>query len=172
MIRRWPALPAGELIINAEAGQLQKQANILDTSVKTVEVGLEEFKTKVCLSKRDLQMDNRKDIPKEIEEELFQRSIQDEDEMSVLFYENTMPELSESFSRKEEEFASIEHPQHYTRGKYEVFPILQDWFPTDPLAWQVGKYLARYKHKGTPLEDLKKAEFYLKELIKNVSDTN
>jgi hypothetical protein len=30
----------------------------------------------------------------------------------------------------------------------------------------VVKYVARYKHKGQPLKDLKKAEFYLKRLIK------
>ena len=30
---------------------------------------------------------------------------------------------------------------------------------------QVIKYLSRYKHKGTPKQDLQKAEFYLKRLI-------
>jgi hypothetical protein len=29
----------------------------------------------------------------------------------------------------------------------------------------VCKYITRYKHKGTPLQDLRKAEWYLKKLI-------
>ena len=62
----------------------------------------------------------------------------------------------------------VNHPSHYTQGKYEVLPVLMDWFKEDPLAWQVAKYLSRYKHKGTPVQDLKKAEFYLKELINAV----
>lgn len=64
---------------------------------------------------------------------------------------------------------TVNHPSHYTFGNYEVLPVLQDWFPKDPLAWQVVKYMSRYKHKGTPLQDLQKAEFYLKELIKDAT---
>lgn len=60
----------------------------------------------------------------------------------------------------------VNHPSHYTYGKYEVIEVLMDWFKDDPLAWQVGKYLARYKRKGNPLQDLKKARFYLEALIK------
>jgi len=96
-----------------------------------------------------------------MDEDMLQRSIQDEDEMPTIYLSKdpSIPALH----------SQVEHPKHYTFGHYEVFPILQDWFPTDPLAWQVGKCLARYKHKGNPLGDLKKAEFYLKELIKNVA---
>jgi hypothetical protein len=36
-----------------------------------------------------------------------------------------------------------------------------DWFPTDPLLWQVGKYIMRAGHKGPALEDLEKASWYL-----------
>lgn len=57
------------------------------------------------------------------------------------------------------------HPPHYTFGKYEVIDVLMDWFPTDPLLWQVGKYISRATHKGHELEDLKKARFYLEKRI-------
>lgn len=70
---------------------------------------------------------------------------------------------------EEQEQNLVNHPSHYTFGHYEVLPVLQDWFPKDPLAWQVVKYISRYKHKGTPLQDLMKAEFYLRELIKNAT---
>jgi hypothetical protein len=55
----------------------------------------------------------------------------------------------------------VNHPGHYTFGKYEVIDVLEDWFPADPLLWQVGKYLARAGRKGSMVEDLKKAAWYL-----------
>jgi hypothetical protein len=59
----------------------------------------------------------------------------------------------------------VNHPGHYTFGKYEVIDVLEDWFPADPLLWQVGKYIARAGRKGNTLEDLKKAAWYLKRRI-------
>ena len=60
---------------------------------------------------------------------------------------------------------NVNHPNHYTFGKYEVIDVLMDWFPDEPLLWQVNKYIARANHKGRTLEDLQKAEFYLKRRI-------
>jgi hypothetical protein len=65
----------------------------------------------------------------------------------------------------------VNHPGHYTFGKYEVIDILEDWFPSDPLLWQVGKYIARAGHKGNTLEDLKKAAWYLNRRIEQL-ETN
>lgn len=60
---------------------------------------------------------------------------------------------------------AVNHPAHYTFGKYEVIDVLLDWFAHDPLLWQVGKYIARAAHKGSMLQDLKKARFYLDKRI-------
>lgn len=62
----------------------------------------------------------------------------------------------------------VNHPPHYTFGTYEVIDVLEDWFPHDPLLWQVGKYIARARHKGHELEDLRKALFYLQRRIQKV----
>lgn len=51
-------------------------------------------------------------------------------------------------------------PKHYTAGKYEVIDVIEDWDLNFRLANTV-KYIARHKHKGKPLEDLKKALWYL-----------
>lgn len=59
----------------------------------------------------------------------------------------------------------INHPPHYTFGKFEVIDVLMDWYPNNPLLWQVGKYLARAGRKGDYLEDLKKARWYLNKEI-------
>jgi hypothetical protein len=61
--------------------------------------------------------------------------------------------------------AAVERPAHYTFGKYEVIDVLEDWFKSDPLLWQTGKYLARAGRKGPMLEDLLKARWYLQRRI-------
>jgi hypothetical protein len=62
----------------------------------------------------------------------------------------------------------VNHPSHYTFGKYEVIDVLEDWFHDDLLLWQVGKYISRANHKGKLLEDLKKARFYLNRRIEKL----
>lgn len=55
---------------------------------------------------------------------------------------------------------SVNHPAHYTRGGIEVIDAIEAWGLTFKLA-NVIKYVARADHKGKPLEDLKKAQWYL-----------
>jgi Protein of unknwon function (DUF3310) len=68
---------------------------------------------------------------------------------------------------------AVEHPKHYTFGKFEVIDVLMDWFAKSPLLWQVGKYIARADHKGNAIEDLKKARWYLdREIAQREADAN
>ena len=55
----------------------------------------------------------------------------------------------------------VNRPPHYTMGRFEVIDVLEDWAADDPHIWTTLKYLARYKHKGAPLQDLEKARWYL-----------
>ena len=71
---------------------------------------------------------------------------------------------------KEQQVDNVNHPGHYTFGKYEVIDILEDWFPQDPLLWQVGKYIARAGRKGSAVEDLEKAKFYLERKIEKLKE--
>jgi len=50
----------------------------------------------------------------------------------------------------------INSPAHYTFGKIEVIDVLEEWFPADPLLWQVGKYIARAGRKGRRLRTWKR----------------
>lgn len=71
----------------------------------------------------------------------------------------------------------VNHPSHYTHGTIEVIDAIEDW----KLGFHAGnvvKYVARHQHKGNPVEDLKKARWYLDRLIEqaakespNVNDT-
>lgn len=62
----------------------------------------------------------------------------------------------------------VNHPPHYKSGGLEAYDVLKAFFPDDPLGWQVGKYILRYKKKNG-VEDLRKARWYLDKLINELS---
>lgn len=74
---------------------------------------------------------------------------------------------------KEEEpkYDMVNHPSHYTQGGIECIDALTAMVTpykdtvAATLAWQVVKYLWRHPFKFNPLEDVKKARFYLDRLI-------
>lgn len=60
---------------------------------------------------------------------------------------------------------AVNNPSHYTIGKIEVYDFIKAW----DLSFAEGnviKYVVRAPHKGKTLEDLKKARWYLDQLIK------
>ena len=69
----------------------------------------------------------------------------------------------------------VNSPSHYTAGKQEVIDVIEDAIKTAPdntqgmLQAQVLKYLLRLWLKDNPIEDAKKAEWYLKRLISKMS---
>lgn len=69
-------------------------------------------------------------------------------------------------------FEMINNPSHYTQGKYEVIDVIEDWKLNFRLA-NVVKYVARADHKGKPVEDLRKAKWYLeREIAKRETESN
>ena len=63
----------------------------------------------------------------------------------------------------------VERPSHYTNGAVECIDAIKaSMTPTEYVGFlkgQIIKYVWRYKLKGKPLEDLKKARYYLERLI-------
>jgi len=59
----------------------------------------------------------------------------------------------------------VNHPSHYTQGKYEVIDVIEDWKLEYHEANSV-KYIARAEHKINRVEDLEKAVWYLNRKIK------
>ena len=63
----------------------------------------------------------------------------------------------------------VNHPSHYTTGKIEVIDFIED----QKLGLHLGnvvKYICRSEHKGKQLEDLQKAEWYLKRKINQLKE--
>ena len=59
----------------------------------------------------------------------------------------------------------VNKTSHDTQGKWEAIEVLEEFFESDPLLWQVGKYLLRHEHKGNSIQDLEKAAWYLNRKI-------
>jgi len=66
----------------------------------------------------------------------------------------------------------VNRPAHYTRGGIECIDAIESAIGAveDPVAafliGQVIKYSWRFQHKGVPLQDLRKASWYLNRLIR------
>jgi len=66
----------------------------------------------------------------------------------------------------------VDHPDHYGGDTpYEVVKVLDAWSKMFRIPWSLlttVKHIARYKGKGRPLQDLKKARWYLDRVIKEM----
>ena len=68
----------------------------------------------------------------------------------------------------------VHSPSHYTSGKQEVIDVIEDTIKSAPdpvqgmLQAQVLKYLMRVWLKDNPLEDARKAQWYLTRLIEKM----
>lgn len=76
-------------------------------------------------------------------------------------------------SNKTVEYHPVHKPSHYNKYGIEALDAIQA--SMEPIEFQgylkgnFEKYVWRYRYKGKPLEDLQKAEFYLKRLIDEIS---
>ena len=66
---------------------------------------------------------------------------------------------------------AVDHPDHYGGGDnpYEAIKVIEAW----ELGFCLGnavKYISRAHKKGTPLQDLKKAAWYLEREILNLEE--
>ncbi len=63
----------------------------------------------------------------------------------------------------------VNSPSHYTSGGIECIDYLKDNLPLEAfhgyLEGNVKKYLHRWRYKQKPVQDLKKAQWYLTNLI-------
>lgn len=60
----------------------------------------------------------------------------------------------------------INKPYHYNQGSIQPY----DFIVANYMSYTEGsiiKYITRYKYKDSPLDDLKKARYYLEKLIKD-----
>ena len=80
----------------------------------------------------------------------------------------------EEKEEKEMQNDNVNHPSHYTQGGIECYKAIEASMTPEAykgyLKGNVLKYVWRYEKKGSKIENLRKAEWYLKELIKEVEN--
>ena len=68
---------------------------------------------------------------------------------------------------------AVNKPPHYIQGSIECIDYLKDnlgdGFP-DYLDGNIKKYLHRWRYKNAPIEDLRKARWYLERLIQELNE--
>ena len=78
----------------------------------------------------------------------------------------------EEMEEKEVKNDNVNHPSHYTSGDIECIDAIKaSMTPEEFRGFLKGssmKYIWRYRQKGKPVEDLKKAEWYHRKLIEEV----
>ena len=97
--------------------------------------------------------------------------------------ERTLAKMNGKKEKKEATVDLVNHPPHYNKGGMEVIEVIElvtgggtdgkrtgDQGFVGYLLGNILKYLLRFRHKGKPIEDLKKARWYLDKLISVVSD--
>ena len=71
---------------------------------------------------------------------------------------------------KAELLAAVNSPQHYTQCSMETIDMIKESLTEEEfsgyLKGNILKYVCRYKHKGMPLKDLMKSQWYLEKLVK------
>lgn len=60
---------------------------------------------------------------------------------------------------------NVNRPAHYNKNGIEVIDVIETYTPNSPHLANVLKYVCRHSYKGKPLEDLKKARWYLDRAI-------
>jgi len=110
--------------------------------------------------------------PDEIEPYKFPPQEEKPEPSAAIAWEDMVQILDEVSSRAEYNHPAadaVEHPAHYNNGGIECIAYLKDnmsWEGfTGYLEGNCKKYLHRWRYKKKPLEDLKKARWYLDYLI-------
>jgi Protein of unknwon function (DUF3310) len=74
----------------------------------------------------------------------------------------------------EEVVDQVNSPDHYASDKIECIEYLKDNMPPEAymgyLEGNVKKYMHRWRRKGKPVTDLRKASWYLDRLIKELGE--
>lgn len=88
--------------------------------------------------------------------------------MALLRITRTMKEQE---NLQERDKPMVNHPAHYNAHSIEVIDFIDDW----GLSFSIGnvvKYVCRAPYKGTEMEDLEKAKWYLEHEIERIKRTN
>lgn len=95
------------------------------------------------------------------------------EELDVILKNHYLWLQEDEANAPEETADAVSKPTHYNHGEIECIDYLKDNMPYEAflgyLEGNLKKYLHRFRHKGKPVEDLKKAQWYLNYLLSELS---
>ena len=85
------------------------------------------------------------------------------------YFDCSQCEDFDEWEKAEEKEDLVNHPKHYTQGKYEVIDIIMEAVKDLPpeqavCVGHIIRYIMRYKYKNG-LQDVKKCKWYIDKLI-------
>lgn len=84
------------------------------------------------------------------------------------------PASAMGVSHKILEHDPVNNPAHYKQTEWESIQVIKNSMTRDEyqgyLRGNIMKYTMRYRYKAEPVEDLRKARWYLEQLIKEVNN--
>ena len=90
------------------------------------------------------------------------------------YYVTTPMKIVDKYHEEKLTKDAVNNPSHYNIGTIECIDYLKDNMPKESfqgyLEGNFKKYLHRWRYKEKPLEDLKKARWYLDRLIKEIEN--
>jgi len=98
------------------------------------------------------------------------------DKYRVVDTEEVFLKNNEDLNTIKRQHSMVNSPAHYTRGRVEAIDTIEDAIQDAPtvtegmLQGQVLKYILRLWLKEKPLQDARKARWYLDRLIKKLED--
>ena len=88
--------------------------------------------------------------------------------------DSELMQLVDLFNKPSETPDEVNKASHYNQGGIECIKAIESSMSPEEyrgfLKGQVIKYVWRYRHKGTPSKDLKKARYYLDDMIRIMED--
>ena len=126
---------------------------------------------------RTLHLNDDENLKKDMEEELkncFFIPMRDVEHENLKSSEEVMAELRKKLKDMGSEVhkkEAVNHPDHYNFGKYETIDIIKDQLSEEEFTgFCLGnaiKYISRCHHKNHFKEDIKKAIWYLNQVVEN-----
>lgn len=86
----------------------------------------------------------------------------------IKYWRDFTDEQRECIMEELKAYDVVDNPQHYNTGGIECIDYIQQQLAENFYAYCYGntiKYLHRYQYKDKPVEDLRKAKWYLEKLI-------
>jgi hypothetical protein len=96
-------------------------------------------------------------------------------EWSTAVRNSWVGQAKEQYDKAVKQFDEVTRPEHYNHGKYETIDVIIDtlgeYEAINYCHGNVLKYTIRMWHKGNPIKDAQKAQWYLNKMVELLEKT-